>query len=130
MQEKVDQMYSFFSKQSKSQYPAATVTHTNTILLSGEHGDSLVRDNRNAYLSLLATRRSQRTNQEATNSAEERRSQDTNRRLAALELQQAALGQLINKLLVSLHTILPQHMEKVRDNWQLQYKKHIHTRCM
>ena len=94
------------------------------ILLAEEHGDSLVRDNRNAYLSLLATKRSQRTNQEANTTAEENRAQETHRRLAALELQQAALGQLINKLLVSLHTILPQHMEKVREFWRRQFKKH------
>ena len=81
-------------------------------MLTGEHGDSLVRDNRNGYLSLLATRKAQRTHHEAAETAEERRSQESNRRLTALELQQAALGQVINKLLASLHAVLPGHMEK------------------
>ena len=73
----------------------------------------MVRDNRNAYLSQLATRRNLKSFHDAAETAEETRAQDSNRRLAALELQQAALGQLITKLLNSLHTILPKHMEQV-----------------
>ena len=99
---------------------------------TGNHGDSLIRENHNGYLAALdckKTARDIKAEQEDTLKQMEAR---INKKMLALELQQAAMCQVFGKFISALKGILPQEIEQVtciylKKNLTIFYFNYIHT---
>lgn len=64
-------------------------------------------------MSVLETKKNERQHAREAQEAREKQAQMTGKRVQAVEIQMAALCQMLQKLLGAMHTVLPRQMSQV-----------------
>ena len=81
--------------------------------MPGDHGDALVRETHNGYLASLEGKKATKDSRESIQQQQQQQAVQMEQRLHALELQQAAMCQMMGKFITSLQSILPEEVAEV-----------------